>query len=242
VGKLFPGRSRLTGHSGGIGIESDRGNYFNERAGLFPCRNIEITRFLEKNAHLDFMDCRPAEEALPGQHRNKLCRYYLKLSSLRAQGMFLSPISDSGWPAFFRATLRLGKQVIRHGNPKLLLYPFLASRERKSPASKHFGGSQWWALRKSTLWLMMDYLAENPALEKFHRFTYVPDEMFFQTLYRVIQAMGVPLTLAPSLTYVEWVRHDNQQPAEFSMGAVEHLTQAGREGQFLPANSTAPRI
>ncbi len=43
-------------------------------------------------------------------------------------------------------------------------------------------GSQWWVLRWSTCELVLDTLAENPALERFFRTTVVPDELFFQTL------------------------------------------------------------
>lgn len=43
-------------------------------------------------------------------------------------------------------------------------------------------GSQWWCLRRSTLFSVMDLVDRHPALTTFYRRTWVPDELFFQTM------------------------------------------------------------
>lgn len=43
-------------------------------------------------------------------------------------------------------------------------------------------GSQWWALTWKTCLAILDYLDENPNVTKFYKSTWIPDEMFFQTL------------------------------------------------------------
>ncbi|AJY51395.1 beta-1,6-N-acetylglucosaminyltransferase [Halomonas sp. KO116] len=43
-------------------------------------------------------------------------------------------------------------------------------------------GSQWWCLRRSTVFSILDLYRSHPALKKFYRRTWVPDELFFQTM------------------------------------------------------------
>lgn len=43
-------------------------------------------------------------------------------------------------------------------------------------------GSQWWNLRVSTIESILNILDQHPAIEKFYKYTCVPDEHFFQTL------------------------------------------------------------
>ncbi|MFS4438130.1 DUF5928 domain-containing protein [Paracoccaceae bacterium GXU_MW_L88] len=43
-------------------------------------------------------------------------------------------------------------------------------------------GSQWWCLRRSTVEALLGHLRKNPHLIKFFRTTWIPDEIFFQTL------------------------------------------------------------
>jgi hypothetical protein len=43
-------------------------------------------------------------------------------------------------------------------------------------------GSQWWCLRRSTVLAILKLLNDNPTISQFYRRTWVPDELFFQTL------------------------------------------------------------
>lgn len=43
-------------------------------------------------------------------------------------------------------------------------------------------GSQWWALTWATCLAVLDYIDARPAVPKFFRSTWIPDELFFQTL------------------------------------------------------------
>ena len=45
-------------------------------------------------------------------------------------------------------------------------------------------GSQWWALTWDTCKKIVQFLDEHPSIERFFRKTYIPDEMFFQTLVK----------------------------------------------------------
>lgn len=43
-------------------------------------------------------------------------------------------------------------------------------------------GSQWWLLRASTVEKMVDYMRARPDVVRFFRTTWIPDEIFFQTI------------------------------------------------------------
>jgi len=55
--------------------------------------------------------------------------------------------------------------------------------KRKLPV-RHtpFMGSQWWCLRSTTINTILSLLDRHPALARFYRRTWVPDELFFQTM------------------------------------------------------------
>jgi len=45
-----------------------------------------------------------------------------------------------------------------------------------------FIGSQWWCLRSDTVRRILSLVDDQPQLERFYRYTWVPDEIFFQSL------------------------------------------------------------
>ncbi|MDL4862174.1 beta-1,6-N-acetylglucosaminyltransferase [Halomonas elongata] len=55
--------------------------------------------------------------------------------------------------------------------------------KRKLPLS-HIAhmGSQWWCLRRSTVEKILGLLDKHPKVENFYKRTWVPDELFFQTM------------------------------------------------------------
>lgn len=58
----------------------------------------------------------------------------------------------------------------------------LPPRRFPIPADKIFVGSQWWSLRASTVQRILQFVQEHPEVLKAFRHTYIPDEMFFQTV------------------------------------------------------------
>jgi len=55
--------------------------------------------------------------------------------------------------------------------------------KRKLPlAHTPYMGSQWWCLRRSTVDKILSLIAKKPVLKKFYQYTWVPDELFFQTM------------------------------------------------------------
>jgi hypothetical protein len=54
---------------------------------------------------------------------------------------------------------------------------------RKFPEGlRPFGGSCWFCITGDTMKYILTYLKEQPEYMKYHRYTYLPDEIFFQTI------------------------------------------------------------
>ncbi|MCR9127462.1 MAG: beta-1,6-N-acetylglucosaminyltransferase [Rhodobacteraceae bacterium] len=51
-------------------------------------------------------------------------------------------------------------------------------------------GSQWWCLRAATVDMIFEFLRANPAVARFFRTTWIPDEILFQTLVRHLVPRG----------------------------------------------------
>lgn len=63
-----------------------------------------------------------------------------------------------------------------------LLAIFIPALKRKYDSVRHFYGSQWWTIDAPALNYILNYVEENPEYLNFHRFTFAPDELFFQTI------------------------------------------------------------
>ena len=78
-----------------------------------------------------------------------------------------------GWQLHYRL---VGKAF----NFVALLLPFL---RRKMPGNlAPYSGSQWWTIDMYALNYILDYVKKNPAYVSFHKYTFAPDEVFFQTI------------------------------------------------------------
>ena len=99
-------------------------------------------------------------------------------------------------------TSRIGRRLL---TPLLHVALRLFPHQRTFPAGWHpYGGAQFWCLHRQHVEYIDQVVRQRPALVRFFRFVYVPDEIFFQTL------MGnSPYTGAihnDTLTFVEWER------------------------------------
>lgn len=70
---------------------------------------------------------------------------------------------------------------------------------RQTPADLDIRiGSQWWCLRRRTVERLLAFLKTHPQIARFFRTTWIPDEIFFQTLVRHLvprdEITGVPPT------------------------------------------------
>ncbi len=98
---------------------------------------------------------------------------------------------SSGW---IRTGLVAERLVYRHPfnerRQRRLFYASLALQERLNLTRavpqdlQVMIGSQWWCLRRTTVETILDFLSTRPDVTRFFRLTWIPDEIFFQTLVR----------------------------------------------------------
>lgn len=66
------------------------------------------------------------------------------------------------------------------------------------------GGAQFWALSQSAVRYVLEFIAQNPAFVSAYRFTFVPDELFFQSI--IGNAGDSIRTVNDAVNFLEWDR------------------------------------
>lgn len=84
--------------------------------------------------------------------------------------------------------------------------------KRKLPNGwRPYGGLQWWTLTGPCVQWLMQRLKEQPAIRRFFRHTFIPDELFFQTL--VMNSPFAEQAVNDNLRYVDFSRANPTPPA-----------------------------
>lgn len=216
-------------------IKYDRGGFTILLSGQdYPLVNKQhIKRFLSTHRSYNFIDIKPAQEAWPVEYDAKINNYYLNLTPKRGNGFFIPYFLDTPFISFLKTIFHLMKHGIRQKNLRLCLQVLKLFKKRNSPIPEHYGGSQWWALNNETLKMILNYLEENPLFLKFHRYTYIPDEIFFHTIIKILADKHPELKILPSLTYVNWKKLDYDFPAVFGTNDIDELTKAKKNGKLF---------
>ncbi|MCO7176709.1 beta-1,6-N-acetylglucosaminyltransferase [Sporolactobacillus kofuensis] len=66
---------------------------------------------------------------------------------------------------------------------------------------KPFAGSQWWSFSDAFVDYLLNFISTNDAFIRFYLHTFVPDEMFFQT---IIMNSPFAQTVRNTLTFADW--------------------------------------
>jgi Core-2/I-Branching enzyme len=73
------------------------------------------------------------------------------------------------------------------------------------PNMKQYGGSSYWNLTREAVYYIYDYISCHPDFVRFFKSTWIPDELFFQTLL-----LNSPLKdkiINDDLRYLDWSNH-----------------------------------
>ena len=73
---------------------------------------------------------------------------------------------------------------------------------------------------------IIDFTEKNPDYLEYHKFTHVPDEIFFQS---IISSNFPKSRIKPSVTYVNWNRKGCELPVTFSLSDLDEL----KNNQYL---------
>jgi hypothetical protein len=95
----------------------------------------------------------------------------------------------SGWiKTGFKEERLIYRHIFNERRHKRLYYASIAVQrglglKRDRPAGLQIRiGSQWWCLRRATVDAILDFCRRHPEVIRFFRRTWIPDEIFFQTL------------------------------------------------------------
>ncbi|MCP9198315.1 beta-1,6-N-acetylglucosaminyltransferase [Gramella sp. GC03-9] len=181
-----------------------------------------IVDFFAKNRNNIFIDVFPIpnpEWAECGL--NRLQKYKFNWGTGRGDYFLLPSIYDKD---FYKiGNIGKIKFLIKRGEFKTLFNIF---RTRDFPRNlKPFGGSQWFALPIKVVKQIIVFLEEHPDYLAFHKYTLLPDEIFFHSIIMAINNK-LNLKIKPGLTYTNWTDKRISIPATFTSGNLEELKKA----------------
>lgn len=117
--------------------------------------------------------------------------------------------------------------LLRYKGARIL--PLLFKPRRFPRYLSPYGGSQWWALPVSTVMDILDFLGRHPDYLRYHKYTQIPDEIFFHSIVCSTKDHG---SIADSLTYVHFDREGNPHPVTFKVQNFSEI-EAQRENKLF---------
>jgi len=89
-----------------------------------------------------------------------------------------------------------------------LFYPlvglFFPKKRNFPPGLEPFGGLPWWCITSEACHYILEFLSKRPDYLKFHRYTWAPEEGFFQTILLNSEKFANTI-IDEDLRYIEWV-------------------------------------
>jgi hypothetical protein len=185
--------------------------------------NSEIEKFLSDNKGTNFINA----EAMPWANwwpepdgMARLEMYKIDMSVNKLDFVLLYSIMERKF--YTKASLKNILTLIKRG--KVSFFKKILKKRKHPSYLKPFAGYQWWALYSETVKLMLDFLKQHSDYIKYHKYSILSDEIFFQSVLKAVLAENV--ILQPSLTYINWSKKNVELPVTFvSEDFNELLTQ-----------------
>ncbi len=97
----------------------------------------------------------------------------------------------------------------------------LPMRRRFYAGWRPHGGSQWWALSRESVAWIVEYLDRHPALARFYRHTFIPDESMIQTM--LANSPFADRLSAQPVHYIDWERPNPKYPRTLESDDLSRL-------------------
>ena len=142
-----------------------------------PARPIcELKLFLEQNANLEFIESKPESWIVEGLRRERyLFRHFFNQRDQKRR---------FNWNWKTQNALGVRRQFPEGLRPRF--------------------GSQWWCLTRKTCMAVLEYIETHPSHYQFFKTTWIPDELFFQTMVNALVERD--RIFDNSLTYFKFTR------------------------------------
>lgn len=193
----------------------------------YPIKSLkEIDLYLNKNKGYEFIDICSIENVLNSKEwKMKLNHYKYNLSCKRDDYVLFPPFFSAD---FFRIKTLKNIVKIFINKKGITQLPIIFSnlfKTRKAPKNiVSFAGGQWWALTSNTCRKIISFLEDNPEFLEYHKFTLLPDEIFFQSiLMHLKNDKNNKFKFGKSFTYVNWTKKNCELPVTFTNLDEEEL-------------------
>lgn len=146
---------------------------------------------------------------------DRINNYKFNLSKKRGHFIIIPTIFQ-----FDFYSIKTFKSIIKLIINNKFLFIYYVLKKRKHPNNIcPKGGSAWWGLSIETVKNVILFLEKNPKFLTYHKFTFIPDEVFFQTIVSHLNEKK-PELMGNSLTFVDWEREDSIGAPNLS---IEHF-------------------
>lgn len=173
--------------------------------------NFEINTYLKENIEYNHIDIAPVEDCWDKEDcYNRLSCYKINLSSKKYDFIILPYFfSNKGSIVTIKKIL---KELIKKINVKsynikdfkFYMQFFKILHKRQPVFEKHYGGSNWSAFNYNTLVEIYNFIDSNKEIIDFYRYTFNPDELFYQTIMMKLCETNKSIKIKKSLTYVNF--------------------------------------
>ncbi|MDB5157364.1 MAG: hypothetical protein JWR50_2071 [Mucilaginibacter sp.] len=96
-------------------------------------------------------------------------------------------------------------------------------RPLPQPLEKLYGGSQWWTLTRACAAYILQFITQNPAVKDYFRFSFIPDESFFQTI--VLNSVFQKKVVNNNFRLIDW-NTGPQYPKVFTVADEQLLMES----------------
>lgn len=181
----------------------------------YPVKNNAfIYTYLKNNYGYNFIEGFELPDPRWHDAEKRIHQYSFFMSSERGDCITVPPLFDIPLKQLLKKnTIKNYVRVFFRHPLKITL---LLKKRRFPKKMKPYGGLQWWALPYETLKFINNFVTEHPEYLKYHLYTLMPDEIFFQTIvHNFFKKVKHPITFA------YWASPYNANPETLT---TEHFT------------------
>lgn len=191
--------------------------------------NFEINKYLEENIDYNHIDISLVENCWEKEDcYNRLLCYKINLSSKKYDFIILPYFFSNRGPIItIRKILKELIKRIKEKSIKIKGFKFYMQflkilHKRKPVFENNYGGSNWSAFNYNTLVEIYDFIESNKKFIDFHKHTFNPDELFYQTIMMKLYETNKTIKIKKSLTYVDFLPN-SRHPLTFNKDNYEEL-------------------
>ncbi len=188
-----------------------------------------IQKFLRKHQSTDFITTwkMPAPHWQNGGYY-RLQKYRINKTDNRGDYVLLSSLFDSSF--YTKDNLKVIYTLIRLKKYRDIKLIF--NRRNFSSIIPPYGGHQWFCFCALTAQKILSFIDENPMFTKFHQYTLLSDEFFFQSIIMHLKKKDQSILLKPTLTYTNWNKKGVNLPVTFKTHDFPELKIAAQNHLF----------